>query len=96
MIVFGGAWGSHFLCDFEKCVVFEQKPRPSNLNDSIAFWLDFQGLRLPRITKNPKKGLLEKHRFLGFKKVGSKVVFLDFLMFLGSILEFRGDPKSQN
>ena len=52
------------------------------LFSALLFWLDFQGLRLPRITKNPKKGLLEKHRFLGFKKVGSKAVFLDFLMFL--------------
>ena len=66
------------------------------LHTLIVFWLDFQGLGPPRIPKTCKKGLLKKHPFLGFIKMGSEAVFLDFLRFLGSVLEVLGDPKSQN
>ena len=66
------------------------------LHTLTAFWLDFQGLGPPRIPKTRKKGLLKKHPFLGFIKMGSEAVFLDFLRFLGSVLEVLGDPKSQN
>ena len=66
------------------------------LHTLTVFWLDFQGLGPPRILKIRKKVLLEKHPFLGFKKMGSEAVFLDFYVFLGSLLEALGDPKSQN
>ena len=66
------------------------------LHTLTAFWLDFQGLGPPRIPKTRKKGLLKKHPFLGFIKMGSEAVFLDFFVFLGSVLEVLGDPKSQN
>ena len=69
---------------------------PPFLHTLTAFWLDFQGLGPPRIPKIRTKGLLEKHPFLGFTKMGSEAVFLDFLMFSGSVLEVLGDPKSQN
>jgi len=46
--------------------------------------------------KKRKKRLLGNHGFLGFRKRGAKAVFIDFGVFLGSILELRGDPKSQN
>ena len=69
---------------------------PSFLHTLTAFWLDFQGLGPPRMLKMSKKGLLEKHRFLGFRKTGPKAVFLVFDVFLGSVLELPGDPKSQN
>ena len=60
-----------------------------------AFWLDFQGLGPPRMLKMSKTGLLEKHRFLGFRKLGSEAGFRVFEVFLGSVLELLGDPKSQ-
>jgi len=66
------------------------------LNDSTAFWLDFQGLGSPRRVKKEEKRLLGNPRFLGFKKLGSKAVCLAFEVFLGSVLELPGDPKSQN
>ena len=66
------------------------------LHTFTAFWLDFQGLGPPRIPKTRKKGLLKKHPFLGFIKMGSEAVFLDFCVFLGSVLEVLDDPKSQN
>ena len=69
---------------------------PPFLHTLTAFWLDFQGLGPPRIPKIRKKGLLKKHPFLGFTKMGSEAVFLDFLTFLGSTLEVLDDPKSQN
>ena len=66
------------------------------LHTLTVFWLDFQGLGPPRIPKTRKKGLLKKHPFLGFIKMGSEAVFIDFFVFLGSVLEVLGDPKSQN
>ena len=69
---------------------------PPFLHTLTAFWLDFQGLGPPRIPKTRKKGLLEKHLFLGFIKMGSEGVFLDFVVFLGSVFEFLDDPESQN
>ena len=66
------------------------------LHTLTVFWLDFQGLGPPRIPKTRKKGLLKKHPFLGFIKMGSEAVFLDLFVFLGSVLEVLDDPKSQN
>ena len=66
------------------------------LHTLIVFWLDFQGLGPPRIPKIRKTGLLEKHPFLGFIKMGSEGVFLDFVVFLGSVFEVLDDPESQN
>ena len=66
------------------------------LHTFTMFWLDFQGLGPPRIPKTRKKGLLKKHPFLGFIKMGSEAVFLDLFVFLGSVLEVLDDPKSQN
>ena len=46
--------------------------------------------------KTRKKRVLEKHRFLGFRKTCPKAVFRAFEVFLGSVLELLDDPKSQN
>ena len=67
---------------------------PSFLHTITAFWLDFQGLGPPRITKTRKKGLLKKHPFLGFIKMDSEAVFIDFFVFSGSVLEVLDDPES--
>ena len=94
--VFGSLEGSLFSAFFVLVPFSCENGDPSFLHTLTAFWLDFQGLGPPRMLKMSKKGLLEKHRFLGFRKTGPKAVFRAFEVFLGSVLELLDDPKSQN
>ena len=94
--VFGSLEGSFFSAFLALLPFSCENGDPSFLHTLTAFWLDFQGLGPPRMLKTRKTWLLEKPRFLGFRKTGPKAVFRAFDVFLGSVLELLGDPKSQN
>ena len=69
------------------------KGGPSILNDSTAFLHDFRGPGLPELLQKLQKRLLGISVFFSVKTYAPKLVFLDFCVILGVILEPWGAPK---
>ena len=68
---------------------------PSILNDSTAFWLDFEGPGLPEISKIVKKMSLEIPCFFNNKKMPRTCFFQISGSILGSVLEPRPANKCE-
>ena len=66
---------------------------PSILNDSTAFWLDFEGPVLPEFSKIDKKMNLEISCFFNREKIFPEPVFSDFGVHFGVSFGAPGGKK---
>ena len=82
-MVFGVPGGVSFGGIFEKCAFFQETVVPSILNDSTAFWLDFEGPGLPETSKIVKKMSLEILCFFISKRNAQDLFFSDFGVHFG-------------
>jgi len=65
---FQGRFGGHFGAFFGKVKVFLGKGEPSILDDSTAFWLDFEGSGRPETMLKQEKRSTEIRGFLVVEK----------------------------
>ena len=66
---------------------------PSILNDSTAFWLDFEGPGLPETSKIVKQMSLEITCFFSREKICPGLVFSDFGVHFGVSFGAPGGQK---
>jgi hypothetical protein len=83
-MVFGVPGGVSFGGIFEKCAFFQQTVVPSILNDSTAFWLDFEGPGLLGGLEKQEKTASKKILIFRCEKRRPKLFFMISGSFLGS------------